>query len=228
MNRILLAAAILFGFSFGAFAQDEEFNFADHGVALQQIVKEWHGQNLYTAGWDENPGIRNYFVGLADAYPTDLFQNVVHKMLGFDVEGAFEDFTLDERNGYIAASLGTELSCSVQMCYWKCNDGSRLIGVSVQGFEYDMNVSEEEMEPDEDGEYGNSTVCFNDLAFFRVLQGELIWYPVQVKELCGWDYKFEEYYVELPRAGKDIRMTDSDGEVTLLKWNGARFSVTKP
>ena len=225
MKRILLTAALCC-IATGAFAQDE-FKFSDHGVTLQEMVKEWHDQNLYTAGWDDNPGIRNYFVGLADAYPTDLFQAVVHKFLGFDVDDAFEDFTLDERNGYVSASLGTELSCSVQMCYWRCNDGSRLIGVSVQGFEY-MDIPEEEMEPDEDGEYGNWTVCFNDLAFFRVLEDELIWRPVLAKDLFGWDYDFKEFYVELPRSGKDIRMTDHDGEVTLLKWDGARFSVTKP
>ena len=224
MKRILLTAALCC-IAAGAFAQDE-FKFSDHGVTLQEMVKEWHDQNLYTAGWDDNPGIRNYFVGLADAYPTDLFQTVVHKFLGFDVEDAFEDFVLDERNGYVSASLGTELSCSVQMCYWRCNDGSRLIGVAVQGYEY--SEDEEEMEPDEDGEYGNWTVCFNDLAFFRVLSDELIWRPVLAKDLFGRDYDFEEYYVELPRSGKDIRMTDSDGEITLLKWNGARFNVTKP
>ena len=119
------------------------------------------------------------------------------------------------------------VSCSVQMCYWRCADGSRLIGVSVQGYEY-MDVPVEEMEPDEDDEYGNWTVCFNDLAFFCVLSDELIWRPVPARELCGWDYDFKEYYVELPRSGKDIRMTDHDGEVTLLKWDGGRFSVTKP
>ena len=128
----------------------------------------------------------------------------------------------------MAASLGTELSCSVQMCYWRCNDGSRLIGVSVQGFEYNSDVPEEEMESDEDDEFEDWTVCFNDLAFFRVLEDELIWRPVQPKDLFGWDYDFKEFYVELPRSGKDIRMTDTDGEVTLLKWDGARFSVTKP
>ena len=225
MKRILLTAALCC-LAAGAFAQDA-LNFSDHVITLKEMVKEWHGQNLYTAGWDENPGIRNYFVGLSDAYPTDLFQIVVHKFLGFDVDDAFEDFVLDERNGYVSASLGTELSCSVQMCYWRCNDGSRLIGVSVQGYEY-MDIPEEEMEPDEDDEYGNWTVCFNDLAFFRVLEDELLWRPVLPKDLFGWDYDFEEFYVELPRSGKDIRMTDHDGEVTLLKWDGARFSVTKP
>ena len=226
MKRILLTAALCC-LAAGAFAQDE-FKFSDHGISLQEMVKEWHDQNLYTAGWDDNPGIRNYFVGLADAYPTDLFQTVVHKFLGFDVDDAFEEFILDERNGYVAASLCTELSCSVQMCYWRCGDGSRLIGVAVQGYEYDIDVPEEEMEPDEDGEYGHWTVCFNDLAFFRVLQDELIWRPVPARELCGRDYDFKEYYVELPRSGKDIRMTDNDGEITLLKWDGTRFSVTKP
>ena len=227
MKRILLTAALCC-LATGAFAQDA-IKFSDHGVTLQEMVKEWHDLNLYTAGWDDNPGIRNYFVGLADAYPTDLFQTVVHKFLGFDVDDAFEDFVLDERNGYVAASLCTELSCSVQMCYWRCNDGSRLIGVALQGYEYNM----EEPDPswtDEEAE-DHIFVNLSDIAFFRILAGELIWRPVPVKQICGREYDFAFFdKIELPRQGKNIRLIseEEDGQsIITLVWDGSRFNAGK-
>ena len=70
-----------------ALAQDDDFpELASHEVALQQVVKEWHSKGLYTAGWAEKPTIRNYFVGLANAYPGDLFQMMVGKMLGLGTD----------------------------------------------------------------------------------------------------------------------------------------------
>lgn len=227
MKRLcILLAAALCCLSTRALAQ-EEYVFPDHEVALQQMVKEWHGQNLYTAGWDKNPGIRNYFVGLADAYPNDFFQKIVHKMLGFDVDNAFFDFVLDPQNGYVSAVLGTETSPSVQMCYWRCKDGSRLIGVAVQGYEYNLEESDPSWTDEEIEDH--IFVDLNDLAFFRILGDELIWRPVSVKELCGRDFDFKLYDIALPRQGKDIRLTDRDEDSGgyLLKWDGARFSVSK-
>ena len=93
-----LAAAALVCLSFSAFAQDDEFpELADHGVYLQDVMKEWHGKGLYTAGWDDKPTVKNYFVGLANAYPDDLFQMIVSKLLGLGVDDALSEYTLDEK-----------------------------------------------------------------------------------------------------------------------------------
>ncbi len=218
-----------------AAAQDDEFpELADHGVAIQQVIKEWHNHGLYTAGWDDNATIRNYIVGLAYAYPNDLFQMIVSKLLGLDVDDAFTEFVLDEKNGYVMAELCTETSPSVQMCYWKCNDGTRLIGVATLGEEY--NIDESEPDPswtDEEME-DNIFVNLNDIAFFRVCTDEMLWRPVAVKDICGKDLNFKQYdRIELPRQGKDIRLVAVDYEndeketVTTLVWNGSRFTVKK-
>lgn len=211
-----------------SFAQDDELpELADHGVALQQVMKEWHSKGLYTAGWDDKPTIKNYFVGLAHAYPDDLLQMMIDKLLGLGVDDALSEFTLDEKNGYISGELGTETSPSVQMCFWNCKDGSRLIGVALQGYEYNL---EETYGNDDDD---NLFVCLNDIAFFRVLPGEMIWRPVPVRQICGKDLEFILYdRIELPRQGKDIKLIEvaefGDEAVTTLSWDGTRFTVKLP
>jgi len=220
MKKTVLLFVSLFCLCAGAWAQDDDFpELADHVVPLQHVVKEWHGQGLYTAGWDEKPTVKNYFTGLAYAYPNDLFQMVVSKMLGLGVDDALSAYVLDERNGYILGELGTETSPSVQMCYWNCQDGSRLIAVALQGYEYNEDETSDEL-----------FVSLNDIAFFRILGDELIWRPVPVRQLCGKDYDFLLYdSIELPRQGKDIRLIErfesGDEQITTLVWDGARFSA---
>ena len=223
----LLAAAALLCSCHQATAQDDVLpDVADHGVALQNVIKERHDVGLYTAGWDQKPTIRNYFVGLSDAYPNDLFQMIVRKMLGLDVGGALMDYVLDEPNGYVSATLGTETSPSVQMCYWTCKDGSRLIGVALQGSEY--NLEEPDPSWDEDEEDEHIFVKLNDIAFFRILGDESIWRPVPVSRVCGRKIDFNQYAeIQLPRQGKDIKLVNDEDDPTpslTLKWNGNGFT----
>ena len=227
--KILLAAMALLLLAPGVRAQDDEFpELADHGIALQQVIKEWHDVGLYTAGWDEKPTIRNYFVGLAHAFPNDLFQMIENKMLGLNVEGGLMNYVLDVQNGFISGELGTETSPSVQMCYWRCNDGSRLIGVALMGYEYNL----EEPDPswsDEEAE-DNIFVNLTDLAFFRIRGDEAIWRPVSARQVCGRDINFREFdEIRLPRQGKDIELDIVGEEVrtTTLKWNGNGFTVSR-
>ena len=227
----IFVTAALMCLSLGAWAQDDAFpELADHGVALQQVIKEWHSKGLYTAGWAEKPTIRNYFVGLANAYPDDLFQMMVGKMLGLGTDDALSEYTLDERNGYISGELGTETSPSVQMCFWNCKDGSRLIGVALQGYEYNLEESDPDWTDEEIDD--NIFVNLSDIAFFRILSDELIWRPVAVRDICGQEINFREYdRIEMPRQGKDIRLVfvpeDGDDIVTTLVWDGARFTLRK-
>ncbi len=227
----IFVTAALMCLSLGAWAQDDAFpELADHGVALQQVIKEWHSKGLYTAGWAEKPTIRNYFVGLANAYPDDLFQMMVGKMLGLGTDDALSEYTLDERNGYISGELGTETSPSVQMCFWNCKDGSRLIGVALQGYEYNLEESDPDWTDEEIDD--NIFVNLSDIAFFRILSDELIWRPIAVRDICGQEINFREYdRIEMPRQGKDIRLVfvpeEGDDIVTTLVWDGARFTLRK-
>lgn len=228
-----LLAALLLCFGLGAAAQDDQFpEFPDHTVPLQYVIKEWHTQGLYTAGWDKPATIRNYVVGLANAYPNDLFQMIVAKIAGLDVDDALWEYVLDVQNGYVSAKLGTETIPSMQMCYWRCSDGSRLVGVALEGYEY--NLEEREPDPnwtDEEME-DHIHVRLNDIAFFRILGDQALWRPVPVRTVCGRDFDFKEYdKIELPHQGKDIRLITLDEEgdehVTALKWNGNGFTPSR-
>ena len=227
----LLAAAALLCSCFQATAQDDVLpDTADHGVPLQQVIKEWHDVGLYTAGWDEKPTIRNYFVGLAEAFPNDLFHMIVCKMLGLDVKESIWDYVLDIQNGYISGMLGTETSPSVQMCYWNCNDGSRLIGVALSGSEYNLEEPDPSWDDDEADEH--IFVNLNDIAFFRIIGDESIWRPVPVSKVCGREIDFKLYNeIHLPRQGKDIKLVNDDEIDPIpsltLRWNGKGFTPVR-
>ena len=229
--RLLAAALALLCGCFAASAQDDEVpDMPDHGVALQQVIREWHAQGFYSAGWDKQPTIRNYFVGLAESYPNDLFQMIVAKMVGLDVDDALWNYVLDVANGFVSGELGTETTPSVQMCYWRCNDGSRLVGVALQGYEYSMEESDPAWTDEEIEDH--RFVKLNDIAFFRILGDESLMRPLPVRKVCGREVKFQEYdKIELPRQGKDIRLVKTDEEdnehVTTLKWNGNGFTVAR-
>ena len=229
--RLLAAALALLCGCFAASAQDDEFpDMPDHGVALQQVIREWHTQGFYSAGWDKQPTVRNYFVGLAESYPNDLFQMIVAKMVGLDVDDALWNYVLDVANGFVSGELGTETTPSVQMCYWRCNDGSRLVGVALQGYEYSMEESDPAWTDEEIEDH--RFVKLNDIAFFRILGDESLMRPLSVRKVCGREVKFQEYdKIELPRQGKDIRLVKTDEEdnehVTTLKWNGNGFTVAR-
>ena len=102
----------------------EEYNFAGHEMSVSDIVKEWHNQNLYSAGSVlSKMTIKNYFVGLAYAYPNYLLHAGVDYLLGLDTENIFDGMVLDEKNGYFKAEVFTELVNKVEMCYWRTDDG---------------------------------------------------------------------------------------------------------
>ena len=152
-------------------------------------------------------------------------------MLGLGTDDALSEYTLDERNGYISGELGTETSPSVQMCFWNCKDGSRLIGVALQGYEYNLEESDPDWTDEEIDD--NIFVNLNDIAFFRILPDEMIWRPVAVKDICGRNFSFILYdRIEMPRQGKDIKLVEiaefGDEAVTTLSWDGTRFTVKLP
>lgn len=226
MKRLatLFAALVLLCCGFNAQAQDEEaYKFADTCLSFQQVLSQWQDQNLYTAGWDESPTIRNYFAGFATTYLTDLTREMLFMMLGLNAEDALSGYVLDERAGYIRATLAAQLESTLQMCYWRCSDGSRLVAVAVKSEEFFDSEDGEEV-IDEDGDMKVWTAT--DMMFYRIRKGELLWRPVTPTKLLGRKLDFNRYIIELPRQGKDILLTGSEtGKVTTLKWTGNGFSI---
>ena len=209
-------------------AQEEEYKFGGHEMSTSEIIKEWHDQNLYSAGTVGNKmTIKNYFVGLAYAYPNYLLHAGVDYLLGFDTENFMNGMVLDEKNGYFKAEVFTELSNKVEMCYWRTDDGGVLVGVAFIGdeYRYEGNDDLDPILPGEDPD-DRVTACINDLMFFKINGDEMIWRPRTPEVMCGKKFDFRQYDIELPRVGKDVKLTRrSDNKVILLKWTGSRFTV---
>lgn len=209
-------------------AQEEEYKFGDHEMSTSEIIKEWHDQNLYSAGTVGNKmTIKNYFVGLAYAYPNYLLHAGVDYLLGFNTENFMNGMVLDEKNGYFKAEVFTELTNKVEMCYWRTDDGGVLVGVAFIGdeYRYEGNDDLDPILPGEDPD-DRVTACINDLMFFKINGDEMIWRPRTPEVMCGKKFDFRQYDIELPRVGKDVKLTrHSDNKVILLKWTGSRFIV---
>lgn len=202
--------------------QAQEYNFADNTLSMSQIVNQWQDHEFYTATTTDHPNIKDYFFSFTFAYPNELCINMLARLAGLEHEGV-GNFVVDPANGFIGGELLTELSPKMQMCYWNCSDGSRLVGVLLQGHEYKPTYKEyEETEYNDD-----MTFCYTDLMFFRLTNEDLIWHPVKPEQLCGRSINFRYFNIELPRRGKDITLTRTfgDGKSYKLKWNGTKFTV---
>lgn len=190
--------------------------FADNTLTIGRIEQQWHNRHFFMADRNTAPrDIKRCFVSFAQAYPNEFFNLVMCHLLGFETDGFISGFVCDERNGYIAAEQLTELSQSVQMCYWKCTNGDIIVGIALQGEEYT------------DERYGDGPPVrsVNDLMFFKVEKGEVMWLPKTPRQMLGRDYDFTRYDIALPRVGKDITLTPKGrvGKTVVLRWNGKDF-----
>lgn len=226
-NIILLTVALIIALCpIAILAQEEEYNFADHTILVAAIEREWRNQNLYTAYNDGHPDIRAYFLGFAQAYPNELLNYMVNKMIGIDSDESGGPFVLDLKNGYIGGEWWTQLTVGVQMCYWHTTDGNVIIAVAFNGHEYKDGLPVCDSDEDSDDDY---IVNISDLMFYKVIEDQLLWRPVTPEQMLGRSFDFKHYDVDLPRTGKDIILTGNepgDGNYT-LRWTGTGFTVAK-
>ena len=220
ITQILTTTTLLMMCIVSVNAQD--FNFAKNTMSMSQIINEWHDQQLFTATTTDYPGIKDYFLSFAFAYPNELCNGMAARLAGMENEG-IGNFVVDTANGFIGGELLTELSAKMQMCYWNCNDGSRLVAVLLQGHQYKSLYKEYE-----EAEYNDEwTFCYTDLMFFRLNNGDVIWHPIEPEKLCGRSINFRYFDIELPQRGKDITLKREfgSGESYKLQWNGDKFTV---
>lgn len=198
----------------------DEIAFADHSLSLYQITKEWHNQHFFTIGDEQKPTIKNYFFSFAMAYPNYIGQLMTAKLIGLDESSRVSNFVLDEHNGYIEGHSLTEFDNSIQMCYWNCANGDVIVAVAIQGREYKPEgyVNTAHDDPEE------PSTIINDLMFFKVEKGEVMWLPKTPKQMTGKNFNYANYEIKLPREGKNITLINrNNGSKTTLRWNGQNF-----
>lgn len=226
MKKLLMTAVAMLGMATAGASEVEELNFhdllfAEPQLTFYQIEQQWHDQCFFTVDRSEKPNLKAYFLSFAQAYPNALTDLMVARMLGLETEGMVGEYVFDERNGYLSGTLLTELLCSVQMCYWRRTDGNILVAVALQGFEYkgDANAGARDDDP-----HDERTIPVNDLMFFKIDKGEVIWLPKTPLQILGRQYNFNYYDVQLPRYGKDITIRRHGASSTItLRWNGTDF-----
>lgn len=222
---VSLISVICVLFSSACYGQDDyDLKVADHSLSFNQIEKEWHNQNIYTVTNSESSDIFGYFLSFSQAYPNDILNMIVVRALGMLDEGIIGDFVMDKKAGFMRGTAFTELTQDVEMCYWNCSNGARIVAVSLAGYEYtyDDEIEGEEVTCDDRG-----VICVNDLMFYRLNSDEALWHPLTPKAICGRDFEFDKYKVKLPRQGKDIIIADAETDAVryVLKWNDGRFTV---
>ncbi|MBR5102514.1 MAG: hypothetical protein IK092_05270 [Muribaculaceae bacterium] len=206
----------------------EDYNVADHGLSLSQIEREWHNQCLWTAGHDgKNADIVQYFIGFSHSYPNPLIHEVEDYILGYHPG---DGMLIDRENGYLRGEIFTELTCRMQMCYWHRDDGSVVVCVAFEGDEYRWEGNDDFKplpNPDDPEDEDNWYVGVNDMMFYEIKKNEIFWWPRTPEMMCGKTFNFDQYDIQLPQQGKDIKLISKSDEnkVVVLKWNGKNFDV---
>ncbi len=214
--RIILLSVMM---SASMLCQAQDYNIPY--VSIQEIANVWDKTSMCTLGNREKANIKSYFLTFASTFPNDFFHEVLGKMMGLESYN-IGNFVCDTKNGYLRATYLVQIESHLQMCYWRCNDGTRLIGVVLQG------CTEALIDPDFDGD--KEPHCTNLLFFYKLTEYSCWDTPMSLKAACGRDFHLYDYDIELPQVGKDILLkangNNKQAKSYRLKWNGNGFNVT--
>ncbi len=212
---------IILSFLIAISACAQDITFTPHNLTTRQIEQEWDRYSFYTIGRGETPDIKTLFTTFAMNWPNEFLQELMGSVIGIRDNDIIGNFILDTSNGYISGVLASQIGQKFQMTYWRCTDGSLLVGVAFEG--YDEAVMMVENEDD------MKALSLNGLMFYRIAHDTVIWNPETPKQVFGRDFHFAEYEIQLPRQGKDILLKynseKKNGKSYLLKWNGNGFNV---
>lgn len=127
----------------------------------------------------------------------------------YDAEEPVDEFVVDLTNGYARFKAKDETMNMVEFCYWNKADGKKLLA---------MHYHTSETFSDGD------VTWFEQILFMEYNPKTQEMTPV-VAPIKGLDLQ-EEFNMELPRRGKDIRLIGV--EESWLKWTGEGFEAPTP
>lgn len=189
-------------------------------VSIHEISNVWDKTAFCTIGNRDKANIKSYFLTFASTFPNDFFTEVAGKMMGLESDN-ISNYVCDTKSGYLKATWAMQIESQLQMCYWRCTDGSRLVAVVLQG------CSEALIDPDFDG--NEEAHCTNLLLFYKLSEHGCWDTPLTLKALCGRDFHLYDYDIQLPQQGKDILLkangNNKQAKSCRLKWNGNGFNV---
>ena len=223
MNLRKCLMAVLLASAVAANAQIENFEYNSPEKSFAEIEAEWTKSLVGTVGNPDKPNIKTYFLSFASHYPNELLSQMLSCMLGVERDGIVGDYVCDVKNGYIQGTLQSQFEQRVQMCYWRCNDGRILVGITINGCNEGAMAAETEADLER--------CCTNALLFYKLNEYGCWWEPVLPNQIVSKDLRYYDYQIQLPRQGKDIklkwRQEERTGKNYTLKWNGNGFNAVQ-
>lgn len=181
------------------------------------IKDAWRGQPITLE--TSNVNIQSLALAFCNSYPGFEPNRMLRDHLAGQTKQTEQQgysVNLEERNGYVCIETTTELPTGTTLCYWKRNNGHKLLAAW--------------MEFQEEGKKAENLLTFYDYdPNTKVLQPE----PKLTDELEGITKKFNEWSLRLPSEGKDIEImsfsgSDSEENYKCIyynwKWNGMTFN----
>lgn len=200
MKRIFLSALAFVCVAMSVMAQNIDYS---RGA-------KWRLANVFPVKGGE--GIEQFYMALMPGVSEYYKLNNITS-LEEDEEGTYD---IDKKNGYIRYFQEGAGGLQMQCCYWKREDGTKLVG-----FYYD--------EHSEDVEHQRMN-CESFLQFYTYNTTLNVLEPIR----DPFDMEMPEkthFVCQLPQTGKDVKyrfgLEEEDGEWSTLKWNGIDFRASK-
>ena len=186
-----------------------------------RIKGVWRTQAIEVESGDITPGIKEFALAFCKQYakykPNEALQSYLIQPKEYNEEKTGCAIIDEERNGFIASHAMSQYNMNTDCCYWKCDNGHRLVAFWL------------------DDEYENEAASAKLALFYDYdpATDKMTPKPELTDMIENAAKSFDSYEVKLPSEGKDIVLTkftnaDEDSyESTeqLLKWNGQGFDL---
>ena len=199
--------------------EDEDASATDSEIA--NIKKFWQVKSFEVEPGDITPGIQEFALAFCKQYPKFISNKTLSEYLISPKEYNEEKtgYHIDDqtKNGYISSSSMAQYTTASRFCYWKRNDGHRLLAVWL--------------EEEHENESGQHLIAFYD---YDVANDVMKPEPALTELVENAMSDFDDYAVVLPVEGKNIELngytySDDSAETTTYQmiWDGQTFKIKK-
>lgn len=196
---------------------------SDEGIYISDIKEAWKTKPIKMENNEGDPDVYKFALAFCDEYsaydPNAAMMDYIGNPKEYNEEEAGFHIEDDKSNGYISSSLMTEFDYKTDCCFWKRNDGHRLVAFWLC----------EQLEGMENPE---SLALFYD---FDPKTNVMTPEPKLTELIEKNTASFPAYEVRLPDKDKDIEVvtfTDSgedsyDTSSFQMIWDGQNFTIKK-
>lgn len=189
---------------------------------IKHVADTWKSTSFKVNANTNKPGIKQMVLPVLRHYKKFTGNRLMLKYLtnpkGYQADHG--NYGIDDQtsNGYIRCDDGMQFSASTSCCYWKRDNGHRLLAIYLEDT-FENHLPEQ-------------AILFYDYdPATRTLKPDLNTAEI-MSEAIKMVKSDEQYIIQLPSKGKNIKLmmfpknADEDGcETRTLKWNGTSFTI---